>query len=306
MDKKKSIIWGVVFTIIFILGLTRLYSLYLDKNAEIKVDKMYPRDKKGIVQGMQSISIKKGEEKAILMIHGFGDSPAIFSNLIQDMQTTYSSDIYAPLLPFNGRNLQELSKSNNEDLLRYIDTNIHSLTNEYKEVTVVGMSYGGALLAKLAYENKVPENVKLVFYSPAFYIKSNSFLGRNVAKLYSYWRDYCDYKVLGCGSPNYASGDISARAKLTEEKSFKYVDVPALLSMYKFDLNNRIELGKIKRPYSIIMAVDDNRVSYKDIKDSCDNNQKYCKLYSFSSGKHLLHLGENQKPFTNLLRQLHA
>jgi esterase/lipase len=304
---KNKFKWGIViFIAIFLVGLFRLSSIYLDNEAEERVEKMYPRDKNGVIEGLQSISIKQGKDKAILLIHGFADSPAVFADLIIDIKNKSNSDIYAPLLPFDGRNLQTLTKSNNQILLSSINQTIQNLSEKYQSLTVVGMSYGGALLAKLAYEKKIPENVKLVFYSPGFYIKSNNYIGRTIAEVYSYWRKYCDYSILGCGSPSYASADAVAKPQFKKQKPFKYVDVPALLTMYKFDLQNRLDLGAIHRPYSIIIAKDDNRISYEKIKSACYDNKKYCRLYSFPSGRHMIHWGANKEKFEDLILKLNS
>lgn len=300
---NKKTRWIFVITVL-ILGLAKLSGLYLDNNADKLVQNMHIRNADGIIKGSESISIQQGSKTAILMIHGFADSPAIFFDLIDTIKEKSHSDIYAPLLPFHGRNLQYLSKSNNQILLNYINQEISVLAKKYTSLTIIGMSYGGALLAKLAYENKLPKNLKLIFYSPAFYIKSNDFLGRTMAKTYSYWRKYCNYKILGCSFPNYASVDDNSQQILDKQPSFKYVDIPALLTMYRFDLNNRIDLAHINRPYNIIIAANDNRVVYDKIKTMCHKNRRFCTLYTFPSGRHLIHLGKNKEAFASLLLKI--
>ncbi|MDF1758285.1 MAG: alpha/beta fold hydrolase [Legionellaceae bacterium] len=305
MEKKNKNIFLVILTLtIFIFCIFEFSSIYLDKIADKRVENMYSRDKDGVVNGLQSIAVQHGMRRAILFIHGFSDSPAIFTGMIKDIQKRSLSDIYAPLLPFCGRDLQSISQSDNQIQLEFIKQSIQILSKKYKKVTVVGMSYGGALLAKLAYDKKIPKNVNLILYAPAFHIKSNTLLARYVAKTYSKWRDYCNYEILGCGYPSYASGDETAREKFSQEKSFKYVNVPALLDMYKFDLENRKDLSYISRPYSVVVAVDDNRVSYKNIKSACYKNKRYCRFYSFPSGKHIIHWGENRRKFENLILKL--
>ena len=74
--------------------------------------------------------------------------------------------------------------------------------------------------------------------------------------------------------------------------------------MYRLDLNNRQAIAEIDRPHSMIVAVDDNRVSYDQLKQSCEQNKKYCHFYSFKSGKHLIHLGANKDAFEKLIIEL--
>ncbi len=305
MNKKtKKIIWIVAFVIVSILGLARLSSSELDKNAELVTNQMYKRDNNGVIVGAKSIVYQAGKQQAIIFIHGFASTPRAFTTLIEDIKNKSDSDIYAPLLPYNGRDLQTLSKTNNQVVLNYLEQLITHFAAIYKKITIVGLSYGGAQLAKLTMDNKIPTNATLIFYAPAFYLTSNNFLQRSFAKIYSHSRDYCEYKFLGCTYPSYESADEESKAQFANQADFPYLDVPALLTMFEFDLDNRYVLKNIHRPFNIIIAKDDNRVSFKKIKHDCDKNGKYCNLYMFNSGKHLIHWGANKKVFEELILKI--
>lgn len=300
-DKINKLAWILVFLVISIFGLARLTSNDLDNKVEAASKKLYKLDKYGIIEGAEPIIYKDGFDRALVLIHGFGSTPAAFTDLINDIKYQVQSDIYAPLLPYAGRTLQTMSQTDSQVVVNFIDSLIEQISKRYKKVVVVGLSYGGAQLAKLASQNKIPPNVSLVFYSPALYLHSNTFVNRNLARIYSQWRDYCDYTMLGCEYPSYQSADDTAKEQFAKQKDFHVVDIPALLTMYQFDLKNRGDFNKIHRPYNIIMAVDDNRVNYNKIKGICYKNNKYCKFYSFSSGKHVIHWGKNKQAFEKLL-----
>ncbi len=305
MDKKhKKAIWIAIFVIISMLGLARLSSGELDKKADLLIEQMYKHDQHGVIDGAQSIIYQAGNNQAIIFIHGFASTPLAFADLINDIKDKANSDIYAPLLPYDGRNLQTLSKTNNQVVLNYLDNLITQISKMYKKVTIVGLSYGGARLAKLAADNKIPNNATLILYAPALYLKSNNFIQINLAKAYTHWRKYCDSTILGCEYPSYQSADETGKQQFTKQKDFPYLNIPALLTMYKFDLDNRDILNNINRPYNIIIAKDDNRVSYSKIKEICYKNNKYCRLYSFYSGKHLIHWGKNKHEFESLLLKI--
>ena len=292
-----KIILVIIITIISVLWLS---GIFLDDIADRYVQKMYVRNK-GIIEGLQSVSILQGKNKAVLFVHGFSDSPALFSDLVYDIKGKIDSDIYVPLLPFHGRDLKHLSQFNNNIILNDLADKINTLANKYQSLTVIGMSYGGALLTALINENRVPNNVHVILYAPAFYLIGNTLWGRAEAHVYGWWRDYCNYEVLGCRFPGYISGDAVSKSMFDKEKSLQYVVIPALLQLYQFDLDNRQGLSHIHRPYSLIMAIDDNRVSYTKTKAACDTNHIYCHFYSFSSGKHIIHWGVNKKRFEDLL-----
>ena len=166
------------------------------------------------------------------------------------------------------------------------------------------MSYGGALLTTLVNAQRVPKNVELILYAPAFYITLNTAFNRLELQLYGSWRKYCDYKILGCGQPNYSSGDETAKPMFDKQKSPPYLIMPALIELFEFDTDNRDKLATIKRPFSLIIAKDDNRVSYTEQKAICERNPPYCHLYTFPSGKHLIHWGAQKKQFEDLLVKL--
>lgn len=277
---------------------------YLDRAAERQVYDTYVRDSQGIIQGLQSISVIQGNKRAVLFVHGFADSPDAFSQLVSDIKPKINSDIYVPLLPFHGRDLASASRLDNQVMLDDLNQMIHRLAKQYQELTIVGMSYGGALVSVLASEHKIPAHAQVILYAPAIFLKGNTLWGRAKAYLYSGWRNYCDYSSLGCGFPSYQSGDTSAKPMFDKERSLHYVVIPALLKVYGFDLENRSKFAHIHRPYSLIIAVDDNRVSYEANKAVCEANQPYCHLYSFSSGKHMIHWGTNKSAFENLLVEL--
>lgn len=286
------------------ISLICLSGIVLDKIAEQRIHKMYTRDDKGVINGVQSFNIINNKKNAIILVHGFSDSPALFADLVNDIKLKVNSDIYVPLLPFHGRNLESMAQFNNKIILDSLAAKINAISDNYSHVTVVGISYGGALLTKLVSEKKIKDSVKVILYAPAFYIISNNTFNRFLVHIYGWWRKYCNYAALGCEYPSHVSGDAVASPMFDKEKSLQYIVAPALLQLYQFDLDNRHELSNIHRPYSIIMAKDDNRVSYIKIRTICKANPQYCKLYSFSSGRHIIHWGANKKRFESLLIKL--
>jgi pimeloyl-ACP methyl ester carboxylesterase len=301
---KKTTRLRLLFWILFILlilALIKISGKWLDKDAEKYVDQLYPRDAQGVTQGLQTITVIGQHEKTILILHGFFESPADFSDVIQDIKKRVPADIYAPLLPFQGRNLATAALFSAPVVSAYVNSYIDNLALHYKSVIVVGHSFGGALLVNLARQKKLPVNVQLVLYAPAIFIGSNDFAGRVKARVYNVWRDYCNYPLLGCRLPNYASGDAAARPYFDEEKTLRYVVAGAIMQLYAMDLTNRAYLPQIDRPYAVIMAEDDNRVSFAEQEKACFANKNFCTLYAFRGGRHFLHWGKNKTAFENLL-----
>ncbi len=304
MHSRQSKYWIILLGCLILLSSVKLTGVILDKKAEQASLSLYAHDQNGVIEGLQSISILQEKKRAILFVHGFLDTPELFLDLVHDIKNKVNSDIYVPLLPFHGRDLTAASQFNNQVILNNLDLKISALAKEYESLTVVGMSYGGTLLSTLINENKIPDNVQLILYAPAFFITTNTHFVRSEARVYEWWRKYCNYQTLGCIYPGYQNGDATAKPMFDTEKSLRYTVIPALLQLYKLDLDERKGFANIHRPYSLIIAVDDNRVSYADQKAACEANQPYCHLYSFSSGKHVIHWGANKQPFEKLLIKL--
>jgi len=177
----------------------------LDLEAERVVRNLYTRDQEGIINGLQSITLVKGHKNALVLIHGFFESSGIYSMLIDDLKDKINMDIYAPTMPFQARDLETGAKLNSSLIVNETKQFLDNLSKKYLSVTVVGLSFGGAILTALAEENELPANVNLVLYAPAVYIKENTLINRLAVHLYGWWRNYCNYASLGCSFPSYAA-----------------------------------------------------------------------------------------------------
>lgn len=301
--KNNYIKW--TFLLFLIAGLFFYISgKLLDKEAERVIQQLYVRDSNGVIKGVESITIKKNNANALVLVHGFLETPDTFRELINEVSQKTTLDIYAPLLPFHGRNLQTAAQLDNQTVLDYLQGYLGGLSKQYKTLTVVGLSYGGALLVDLASKGKLPANVNLVLYAPSIYGFTDLLSSKIKRGVYGLWRNYCNYPAFGCQFPVYESGDAVAATAIANEINLRYKVNSAVTQLAKLDMENRENLTNLKRPFSLIIAKDDNRVSYEKLKNVCEANKTYCHFYSFPSGKHVIHMGANKEAFTNLIIQL--
>lgn len=277
----------------------------LDNEAERVVNQLYPHDAEGVIAGTNSIEIIRGNSQAaVVFIHGFLESPHTFAELINDIKLKIPADIYAPLLPFHSKNLQTAATFDNAIILAQVREYLAKLAKQYHTLTVIGFSYGGLLLLDLAANNQLPNNIHLILYAPSLFIQSNKPSQYLEAYLYSWWRNYCNYPGLQCNFPSYQSGDEEARQLIEADKDLQYLVISALLKLYQLDSVNRNKVNDIKRPYDIIVAMDDNRVDASRLKTICEKNKNYCHFYPFADGKHIIHWGKNKRAFEDLLVKL--
>jgi esterase/lipase len=289
-----------LFLLLFFVGLGK----FLDLENERIINQLYLRNKDSVIEGVESREIIHGNENAVIIIHGFMDSPWDFTDLIDTLQKDVTVDIYAPLLPFHGKNLETASAFNPSEIKNSLENYLKTIASKYKSVTALGHSFGGTILINLAASNKLPQNIHLILYAPAIFIKENNFINRLNLTLYKLWRKYCNYPELGCSFPHYASGDTASKQYFDKEKTLRYVVIPATLELYQFDLENRSLFSKINRPFHLIVAKDDNRISFEEQEFLCEKNRNFCNFHPFDTGKHFIHWGKNKKPFEELLISL--
>lgn len=116
----------------------------------------------GIIPDAHSISLAGGS-RAVLMLHGFGDTPQTLHYLAADLHAR-GFTVRVPLLPGHGRTLAAFSESRGEQWLSAGRDELAALRAKHPDVALVGLSMGGALAAILAAEP--PEPSALVLLAP--------------------------------------------------------------------------------------------------------------------------------------------
>lgn len=299
---RRGLVWrSLLAGCCTLAALLALSGRWLDRRAEEKVHLDYPRRNDGVIAGLEPVAIVRGQPQALVLVHGLLDSPNLFTELIGDLAPRLAADIYAPLLPFHGRDLESAARFDNAAISGYLKDYLAGLAARYRTVTIVGLSYGGTQLLDLARQGALPGNVELVLAAPAVYVRGNDFGGRLKARLYGLWRDYCDSPLLGCGYPSYDSADAAARPLLERKISLGYKVIPAVEETYRLDLANRRSLAHPPRPYRLIVAADDNRVDFTAQQQACAEAGANCRFYPFPSGRHLVFLGNGRTAFAELL-----
>lgn len=90
----------------------------------------------------------KGKERALLILHGFSSSPAVYRYLIPQLKN-YDA-IVCPVLSGHGESIEAFSKSKAKDWLATATESCDALIKEYKKVDVLGLSLGGLLACELS------------------------------------------------------------------------------------------------------------------------------------------------------------
>lgn len=96
---------------------------------------------------------KEHKKRALLMLHGFSSSPAVFRSMRPVLETLYDA-IVCPLLPGHGTSIDDFQKAKAQDWLLCAEQSCERLIESYEQVDVLGLSLGGLLAYHLA--NRYP------------------------------------------------------------------------------------------------------------------------------------------------------
>lgn len=88
-------------------------------------------------------------QRAILLLHGFSSSPAVFRRMQQPLLQIYDA-VISPVLPGHGESINAFSAVQATDWLLSAEYECERLTREYEKVDVMGFSLGGLLACHLS------------------------------------------------------------------------------------------------------------------------------------------------------------
>lgn len=101
------------------------------------------------IQAMHPVNQRNGNtRRALLMLHGFSSTPAVFRYLLPAFN--HYDAIIVPTLPGHGISLDEFAGMKAKDLLSFTETLCSNLLNEFESLDVMGLSLGGLLACHLA------------------------------------------------------------------------------------------------------------------------------------------------------------
>lgn len=204
----------------------------------------------GIVSGAERISRHARSGRAVLLLHGFGDTPQTLKYLADDL-LLHGYSVCAPLLPGHGRTLSAFAASRSDEWLGLVRQELLAVLKTYDDVSLVGLSMGGALASILAAEHD--EIGALVLIAP--YLDMPPAV-RRVAR----W-----HRALGVSTVYVAGrgGECSIHDPEERARALSYrASTPRLL----FELSRiadaaRISLPRISAPTLLLQSREDNRIS---------------------------------------------
>ena len=112
--------------------------------------------------------IRAPEGRALLLLHGFSSSPAVYRELIPKLNQ-YDA-IFCPVLPGHGDSIDAFAIATAEKWVSAAETATSDILKNYPTLDVMGLSLGGLLACHLS--TRFPLH-HLYLLAPALYLKGN-------------------------------------------------------------------------------------------------------------------------------------
>src|SRR3712207_4265861 len=227
---------------------------YMTRRAELECNGRLPVGPDGIIPGAHPIDRPGQGKRAVLVLHGFGDSPHSVRYLVEHF-CALGYAVRAPLFPGHGRRLADFARARAEEWAEFARAELNAMRTRYgdQNVALVGLSMGGALAATAA--AKIPDLPVLVLIAP--YLAMPARL-RWLARLHWLIGPFAPY-VRG-------RGERSIHDPVESAASIAYgVVTPRLgYELLRVVEHARQELPRVTAPTLVIASRLDNRIGPDD------------------------------------------
>jgi carboxylesterase len=212
-----------------------------------------PLGPNGIIVGAEGFELTASGNRALLLVHGGGDTPQTLRYL-GDVLHARGYTVRAPLLPGHGRTLRDFAAVSADAWLDTVRAEYRALRERYQWVGLIGLSMGGALAVQLAAEvdSGLPA---LALVAPYVTVSERV---RRAARLAPFW---------GLLTPYVRSADgrsIHDPAEHTKSLAYGIFTAAALRALTVSADRAAALLPKVTAPTLFIQSREDNRIAPVD------------------------------------------
>jgi len=210
------------------------------------------RNSGGIVVGAEAIDLSGDGDAAVLLLHGFGDTPQTLRP-VADRLHSLGYGVLAPLLPGHGRSLAEFARSSAADWIDESRAALNLLNQRHTRVGIVGLSMGAAVAVILASE--APGVVTLTLLSP--YLT----MPRSLRRLVS-WRRVVEWLLPYF--PGFGNRSIQDERAAAESLAYGALNATVLAELAAMVDRAAMALPALVVPVLMIQSREDNRIAEPD------------------------------------------
>lgn len=227
---------------------------------------------------------QKPGKHAILLIHGFSSTPAVFRTLLSAL-TEYNA-VMIPVLPGHAHSIEQFSQVKATDWITHVEHACESLLRQYEYVDVLGLSLGGILAHHLAKKYAIH---RLFLLAPAFFLRFPFNLGPAPAK--------CLHK-LGLSSLQNQGGNIHGTTY--HELTYRRLPLPAIMTILDFVYH--YELTPVSCPTELFMGKHDAVVNVAKTLDWF-KNQSNTNIHLLKQTAHVLPLDADHQHIGEVIKK---
>ncbi len=147
----------------FALGVGAAWRAWMARRIERAYTGRFRFTPSGVVAGAESFTLSGTNGRALLLLHGSGDTPQTLRYLGEQVNAA-GYTVYAPLLPGHGRTPRDFRAVSAAAYLDAAREALDQLRRRAEWVGVAGLSMGGAIAAQLAAE--LPDVRALILLAP--------------------------------------------------------------------------------------------------------------------------------------------
>jgi carboxylesterase len=210
----------------------------------------FPARPDGIIIGAEPRTYGGRQGRAILLIHGYNDSPQSVDLLARGLHAA-GWTVRVPLLPGHGRSLQAFDAWTAEELLGLVRDEYAALRATHHTVVLGGLSMGGAVACWLAAET---DAVGLMLFAPMLFVPAPMQVAVSTARLWSLLTRY----VSGGGHRSIRDPE-AARQMIAYGCSTRR----SLEALQHIASGTAVRLGFIHLPTLVIQSEEDNRLPHE-------------------------------------------
>jgi carboxylesterase len=212
------------------------------------VDTRLPTGPDGIIDGAGPIALDAGGDRAVLLLHGFGDTPQTL-HYVADALHAAGYTVRAPLLPGHGRTLAAFGATRAKQWISAAREAYVELSEKFGPTPVVGLSMGGALGIILAAET--PTMPALALVAPYVSIPRRA---RIVARFHPLWELVTPYFRSG------GERSILDPAERAETRGYGVLSPRLLFELSRVVRRVQVSLPRVQVPTLVIHGLNDERI----------------------------------------------
>lgn len=238
---------------------------------ETEVDRLAPIDRRN-----------QGNERALLLLHGFSSSPAVY-RAIWPALSNYNA-LVCPALPGHAESLEAFSKATYREWIAAAEAACEPLVEQYKVVEVVGLSLGGLLACHLARQFPIQH---LYLLAPALKLRFNI----KLAGIAAHVLNACGIQYIKNRAGNLFTHEH-------EELAYKKIPLKTLTELFSFIENPNFTLPKC--PIDLFLGTHDDVVDSPHVMQLFEASH-HCNVHWLDRSAHAIPLDGDTDTIINCI-----